>query len=177
MTELFIEKSKLIHGDRYDYSNVDYKYNYENIIIICKIHGEFSQRPNNHLTGAGCGKCAGTAKITESEFLDKCNEKFGDLYDYSKMNYKNFNSIITICCKIHGNISIIPKSHLKGIGCPKCGNILNANKRKTPLDKFIKNCQEKDATTCSTETYVRQASLRHVYFRKANNNMLKSTSG
>ena len=206
MTELFIEKSKLIHGDRYDYSKVDYKYNYENIIIICKIHGEFSQRPNNHLTGAGCGKCAGTqksnttdfveksikihgnlydyskvnyinsitkttiicqehgefqqtpklhlkgagcgkcagtAKITESEFLDKCNEKFGDLYDYSKMNYKNFNSIITICCKIHGDISIIPKSHLKGIGCSKCGNVLNGNKRKTPLDEFIKKCREK----------------------------------
>ena len=139
----FVEKSIKIHGNLYDYSKVNYINSITKTTIICQEHGEFQQTPKLHLKGAGCGKCAGTAKITESEFLDKCNEKFGDLYDYSKMNYKNFNSIITICCKIHGNISIIPKSHLKGIGCSKCGNVLNGNKRKIPLDEFIKKCREK----------------------------------
>lgn len=139
----FVEKSIKIHGNLYDYSKVNYINSITKTTIICQEHGEFQQTPKLHLKGAGCGKCAGTAKNTESEFLDKCNEKFGDLYDYSKMNYKNFNSIITICCKIHGDISIIPKSHLKGIGCSKCGNVLNGNKRKTPLDEFIKKCREK----------------------------------
>jgi hypothetical protein len=142
-TEEFIEKSKLVHDDRYDYSKVDYKNNNTKVIIICQEHGEFQQTPKLHLKGAGCGKCAGTAKITESEFLDKCRDKFGDLYDYSKMNYKTFNSIITIVCKIHSDISIIPKSHLKGNGCSKCTHVLNGNKRKTPLDDFIKKCREK----------------------------------
>jgi thymidylate kinase len=155
-TEEFIEKSKLVHGNRYDYSKIDYKNSNTYVTIICQEHGEFQQTPKLHLKGAGCGKCAGTSKITESEFLDKCRDKFGDLYDYSIMNYKSFNSIITIVCKIHGNISIIPKSHLKGTGCSKCTHVLNGNKRKTPLDEFIKKCREKhgDSYDYSNVNYV-----------------------
>jgi hypothetical protein len=59
--EQWIEKFKLVHGDRYDYSNLkigigagsEYK-----IIIICKKHGEFLQVPNAHLhLGCGCPYC------------------------------------------------------------------------------------------------------------------------
>lgn len=58
-TEEFIEKAKLIHGDKYDYSKIEYK-NYETkICIICPIHGEFYQTPNKHLNGCGCPKCKG----------------------------------------------------------------------------------------------------------------------
>ena len=139
----FVERCIKIHGDLYDYSKVNYINNITKTTIICQEHGEFQQTPKSHLKGAGCGKCAGTAKITESEFLDKCRDKFGDLYDYSKMNYKTFNSIITIVCKEHGEIQQTPKSHLKGVGCAKCSHVLNGNKRKTPLDDFIKKCREK----------------------------------
>jgi hypothetical protein len=139
----FVERCIKIHGDLYDYSKVNYINNITKTTIICQEHGEFQQTPKSHLKGAGCGKCAGTAKITESEFLDKCRDKFGDLYDYSKMNYKTFNSIITIVCKEHGEIQQTPKSHLKSVGCAKCSHVLNGNKRKTPLDDFIKKCREK----------------------------------
>jgi len=52
MTDLFIKKAKLIHGDKYDYSKVDYKQN--KIIIICKKHGEFQQIPCSHLSNRSC---------------------------------------------------------------------------------------------------------------------------
>jgi len=53
----FIEKSKTIHGEKYDYTLVDYK-SYENKVkIICPIHGVFEQTPHNHLSGAGCPIC------------------------------------------------------------------------------------------------------------------------
>lgn len=37
----FIEKAKKVHGDKYDYSLVDYKKSHTKIKILCPIHGEF----------------------------------------------------------------------------------------------------------------------------------------
>lgn len=56
-TEEFIEKAKIVHGDKYDYSKVDYKSAKEKVCIICPEHGEFWQRPTNHLSGFGCPMC------------------------------------------------------------------------------------------------------------------------
>ena len=56
-TEEFINKSKKIHGDVYDYSTVDYNKNNIKVKIICPTHGEFLQTPNNHLRGQGCPNC------------------------------------------------------------------------------------------------------------------------
>ena len=68
-TAEFIEKAKLIYGEEYNYSKVNYSTNYKNIIIICKYHGEFLQKPSNHLNGSGCYKCGGTKKLTTGEFI------------------------------------------------------------------------------------------------------------
>jgi len=58
MTELFIEKAKLVHGDKYDYSQSIYINNSEKIKIIYKKHGEFYKTPIGHYaTGHGCSKC------------------------------------------------------------------------------------------------------------------------
>lgn len=57
-TEEFITKAKYIHNNIYDYSLSDYKGTFISINIVCKIHGEFTQRPNDHLSGHGCPKCA-----------------------------------------------------------------------------------------------------------------------
>lgn len=56
-TEEFIEKAKIVHGDKYDYSKVDYKSAKEKVCIICPEHGEFWQRATNHLSGFGCPMC------------------------------------------------------------------------------------------------------------------------
>ena len=57
-TESFIQKAKQIHGDRYDYSKVNYTKKGEYVTIICKVHGEFQQTPNNHYNSIiGCNKC------------------------------------------------------------------------------------------------------------------------
>jgi len=50
--DAFIEKAIAKHGDIYDYSKVHYTQANEKVIIICKHHGEFAQRPNNHLCGS-----------------------------------------------------------------------------------------------------------------------------
>lgn len=56
-TSVFIDKAKLVHDNKYDYSKVNYIKNDIPVKIICNIHGEFNQKPNHHLKGAGCPKC------------------------------------------------------------------------------------------------------------------------
>jgi hypothetical protein len=121
--EDFIKKSILVHGNKYDYSKVDYKYSNEKVIIICKIHGEFQQIPSDHYKGHGCSKCSGVAKLTTEEFIKRSKKIHGDLYDYYKVNYINNNTKVIIICKIHGEFYQNPKSHyMTGAGCPKCCN-------------------------------------------------------
>ena len=55
--EEFIKKAKQVHGDKYDYSKVKYKGSFEKVCIICPEHGEFWQRPVDHLNGRGCQRC------------------------------------------------------------------------------------------------------------------------
>ena len=53
----FIEKAQAVHGDRYDYSIVDYQGAHKHVQIICYQHGEFRQTPHNHKSGNGCPAC------------------------------------------------------------------------------------------------------------------------
>ena len=55
--EEFIAKAKLVHGDKYDYSKVEYVGALTKVCIICPKHGEFWQEANSHLRGQGCPKC------------------------------------------------------------------------------------------------------------------------
>lgn len=55
--EEFIKKSIDIHGDKYNYSKVNYINNHTRVCIICPTHGEFWQTPMKHLIGRGCHLC------------------------------------------------------------------------------------------------------------------------
>ena len=121
--ELFIKKARKVHGDKYDYSKVEYKNAYTKVCIICPIHGEFWQLPYNHLSGANCAACSGKKKYTISEFIAKSRKIHGDKYDYSKVEYKNIDTKVCIICPIHGEFWQAPNEHLHGYGCEKCGRM------------------------------------------------------
>ena len=57
-TEQFISDAIKVHGDRYDYSKVEYVNTHTPVIVICSIHGEFEQIPCDHLHKHGCPHCA-----------------------------------------------------------------------------------------------------------------------
>lgn len=121
----FITKADLIHNHIYDYSKVDYVTNSTKVCIICQEHGEFWQRPQDHLKGQGCPKCR-IVKLkklfshTKEQFIKKSNEIFHDEFDYSNVEYINNSTKVKVICKKHGEFLVTPKNHLKGRGCPKC---------------------------------------------------------
>ena len=66
-TQEFIQKAKNVHKDKFDYSLVIYKTARDYVTIICPIHGEFEQTPNNHLRGRGCNECRFEKSTSEAE--------------------------------------------------------------------------------------------------------------
>ena len=133
-TEKFIEKSKEIHKNKYKYSNVNYLNTKTKVKIICPIHGEFEQRPNDHLNGFGCSKCSGNKRLTSNEFIKNAKEKYKNKYDYSLVNYINNKTKVKIICPIHGKFETKPNDHLNGSGgCPKCHG------RNKTTDDFIED--------------------------------------
>jgi len=119
-TEKFIDKSKKIHGYKYDYSLVDYKKSNIKVKIICLIHGIFNQLPSKHLSGQGCNICGGSKKYTTKEFIEKSKEIHGDIYNYSLLEYKGIKSKVKIICSIHGIFEQKSESHLNGSICKRC---------------------------------------------------------
>lgn len=115
----FIQRAKSVHGDKYDYSEVDYKNNQSTISIICNTHGRFLQRASNHMRGIGCRNC-GKTKPKDTNFITRAIDVHGDKYDYSLVDYKGSFPHVTIVCRHHGEFRQSPANHLTGRGCDKC---------------------------------------------------------
>jgi hypothetical protein len=144
----FIARAKTIHGDKYDYSKFIYK-NCKSIgIIICAIHGDFTQSAESHYLGSGCPKCSSTKsheqfKKTTEEFIKDAKKKHGDLYEYSKVDYSSTNQPVIIICRIHGEFSQRPSSHIRGGGCFHCGIIKSSNSKRYNTETYIESAKEK----------------------------------
>lgn len=120
----FIKLAKVKHKDFYLYPKSEYINNKYKIEIICKIHGSFFQRPNNHLMGAGCIKCKGLERKNTNLFIELAKQIHGDLYDYSKVEYVSNTKKVEIICKLHGSFMQRPSHHIHNkSGCMKCKNI------------------------------------------------------
>lgn len=130
----FIKNSILKHGNKYDYSLVEYENSKSEIDIICSKHGLFKQTPNQHLKSKGCVKCLGNYSLTNKEFIEKSILKHGFKYNYTLVRYENMKSKIDIICSKHGIFSQKSSAHLDGNGCPKC-----SGKNKTSKE-FIEEC-------------------------------------
>ena len=148
-TETFINKAKKIHGDKYDYSKVNYVNNYTKVCIICPKHGEFWQEPRHHLSKHGCPMCGKKTSdrkqsLTLNEFIEKSKQIHNGKYVYDKVNYVNLKTKVCIICPEHGEFWQAPHSHLRGKGCPKCGNIMSNG--ETEIMELLKGvgCQQRN---------------------------------
>lgn len=123
----YINDCAIKHNNLYDYSKTVYVNMQTNVVVTCKVHGDFTQNPNHHLKGRGCRLCAfekqaNRQKDNTQSFINKALKIHGDKYDYSKTNYgKNAHDKVLIVCKEHGEFFISPNMHLnKKANCPKC---------------------------------------------------------
>lgn len=127
-TQEFITKAKSIHGDKFDYSLVEYISSNTPVTIICPIHGKFTMRPNLHLTSNyGCGRCGESNKgkwktLSTKDFISKAIAIHGEKYDYSKVHYVDTYVKVCIICPTHGDFLQRPNDHLDGHGCKFCRN-------------------------------------------------------
>lgn len=180
-TKEWIQKAHTIHGDKYDYSKVDYKRSRDKVCIICPTHGEFWQIANSHMQGEGCPKC-GREKAKKSQssntnkFIEKAREIHGNKYDYSKVKYLNNRTKVCIICPKHGEFQQAPAHHLRGQGCPKCfGTCRRTTEefiqeaRKIHGNKYIysktiygKNCTDPVEIICPIHGSFWQTPVHHI---------------
>lgn len=117
------------HGDRYDYSKVDYQGGRIKVTIICREHGQFLQEPIVHKRGHGCPKC-NWGMLDTSQQVEKFRQVHGERYDYSKVVYVQSHTKVTIICPEHGEFQQTPTNHKAGRGCPKCARLERIARKK-----------------------------------------------
>jgi hypothetical protein len=149
----FVEKAKVVHNNKYVYSNIqDYKNSKTPVTITCPIHGDFEQTPDNHLAGHGCKKCqyesvANKNRKSLEEFIDKATCVHDGFYDYSTTVYNSSKEKVKIICPTHGEFLQLPSHHLKGCGCPKCSVEKASNRLMWSTEDFITKAVEVHGNT------------------------------
>lgn len=113
------------------------------MVIICREHGAFSQRPTNHVTvGQGCNACSQAKvreshRLTQKEVIKRFIAAHGDRYDYSKVVFVDVKTKVSIVCKEHGAFSQFPSDHWYGRGCVRCMGVKIGNRKRKTLEEFI----------------------------------------
>lgn len=138
--EIYKEQLQNIHKNTYDYSKVIWDGSVNEITVICKIHGDFIIRAQDHKSGRGCQKCSKENNIPYNKhnteiFIGNAIQKWGNTFDYSKVDYIDSNNKVIIICKKHGEIEMFPPNHLS-YGCGKCGKM--HNQRNIDLNETCK---------------------------------------
>jgi ferredoxin-like protein FixX len=123
----FLQRCHKTHGDTYDYSITQYKTMRHKIKIICRLHGVFEQKPQDHVDGHGCKKCgkmvlAEKFSYSYDDFITKAKEKHGDKFSYPKENWNGYKSPMDMVCPTHGSFTQKPYCHVNSHGCQECGN-------------------------------------------------------
>lgn len=136
-TAEFIHQAKLVHGDKYDYSKVQYINSRTKVLIVDSEFGDFYQLPDNHLKGFGNPIRSGNKKKTTEEFIKEAKKIHGNLYDYSETHYKNNSSKVKILDPEYGDFWQLPTAHLRGQGNP----VRNGGVKYTTAD-FVRKARQ-----------------------------------
>lgn len=141
-TAAFIRRAHEVHNNRYDYTKVLYVAARSKVVIICHEHGEFEQTPANHCIGHGCHECGGNKPLTLTKFVERASKRHSDRYNYSRVDFKNVESVVEIICPEHGSFFQRLMTHLNGFGCHRCGRQNTAKKLSHTNQRFLEDAQK-----------------------------------
>jgi len=149
----FITEGVKRFNGKFDYSLSDCKGSKSNVLIICPIHGEFTQTAYGHLNSShGCDKCAIERRaikktVTIDAFIKRANIKHNNKYNYnySLSVYLGSKIPMKIICPEHGVFEQAPADHLKTKGCWKCGIERNRKSRLMSKKEFIQKVKNKNS--------------------------------
>jgi len=172
----FIEKARLKHGDKYDYSKVVYKNNSTKVIISCTSHGEFEQAPANHFISDGCPICSKLAvseeykKYTYGQFIEESKELNADRYEY--------DLTIDITCKKHGVFNQQVNLHIGGANCPRCAAVERNELNRYSIEDFIRLAKEVhgDIYDYSESTYTNSTAKTKIICKKCKKTFSQSAA-
>jgi len=135
--------ANIVYNFKYSYLS-EYVNRSTKVLVLCKDHGKFWQAPIVHLKGFGCPGCrkelrAEKRSLSVHEFTIKSQKTFNGQCDYSLVNFKKMDDLITITCLTHGKFKQKAKHHLI-TGCPRCRKheVINSTIPARKY-KFIKN--------------------------------------
>lgn len=185
-TEDFVNDSRKVHGDKYDYSKTVFEGVYKKVIITCPKHGDFEQIPKNHLMGFGCYAC-GRESVSDKlssnndDFIREARNVHGEKYGYELVNYVNSQTKVKIICPIHGVFEQTPNNHLYGYGCKKCADETSQLKNRHDTMWFVSEAKKVhgdkyDYTDTVYETLSKKVKIRcpvHGVFEQYPQNHLK----
>ena len=141
--EKFIQKARIVHGDIFDYSIANYIGILDKIWIICPKGHKFEQQPSRHLyRRQGCPECRPNDKLTQKEFLCRTKDLFGENLCFSKSQYHNNFTPVSVVCKKHGEFRKVPSVLFTGHGCRKCRldeRLKSGQNAKITNDDFFRN--------------------------------------
>lgn len=140
--EEVIKKFIAVHGNRFDYSKALYTNAKTKVCIICKIHGEFWQTPDNHINGQGCPICGNSEignklRTPQDKIIELFKVIHNNFYAYDKTVHVNFDMKICITCPVHGDFYQTSSNHLKGTGCPICAIEIRKIKLTSGIEEVI----------------------------------------
>ncbi len=123
----FLERANSLHDSKYDYSAIIYDHGSDKITVICPEHGPWEVLASAHVkrNPTGCPTCGSIKRAkgrctTQNEFVSKAKSIHGDKYDYTRTVYEKGKQKVTVTCPEHGDVSILPRDHLRGSACATC---------------------------------------------------------
>lgn len=141
-TEDFVRDARAKHGDKYDYSQTVYTNAKAKLIILCKVHGPFTQEASSHLSGNGCKKCCEEHRTIRQtrpfhEFFDLASARHNGKYRYDESTYLNSQTRMNIWCPVHSWFVQTPNTHLRSAGCRKCAIVKKGLEKRHTKEMFV----------------------------------------
>lgn len=128
----FVLAAYSVHGDRYDYSKVEFRNPRKRVKVVCKKHGVFRVKPNSHVSNAvGCRKCKESkGEVAVGHYLDELGISYIPEYklpDY-QYRYDFFLPNLNILIEFHGAQHYRPVRRFGGVKALTATRIRDAGK-------------------------------------------------